>query len=337
MLDLMRKRVGVTLLLCVVLLHHATALGAQDTQRLQLYLSLGHPNNMTKPNLKVLGPSLRSLGYQTDKKGQGDLSFTLSPKIVYDSNVNGGFPGDGFTVFGFRFNIDEEYQAKSAPQIGVSAVVTGFARYGKGKIVEITGELDSLHNREFSVRRSAVSLCSKNDIGSWTFVDICASGRSTEKQLSSSDEEVISLKWSKILPVEKGALNIGARIQSEIGNANDSNVELNYVFRQFDSTETAVRFGSLASGDAKNNWNLQLSHTFYTFGRFVALQASFAESTGSPFFGNSRKDQYRSIAVKFPLGDKMVIGFGYEDNRSTIDLFSSASPTASIELRALRF
>ena len=153
----------------------------------------------TALNLKQL---LRRQGFYIDQPGWQRIATeqALYPQLSYVPNLNGGATQARLEFQDLTFYLRDDLLARGGMTVGAS--YDGLVRYGwdAGRYAEFRGQLGGLHapGPDLTATRGMLSVCSRNHMSGWRFLDLCVSHSEDHRNLQDTVRDAAEVSFSKL-------------------------------------------------------------------------------------------------------------------------------------------
>jgi hypothetical protein len=268
---------------------------------------------------------------------------SIYPIVQYSSNINGGNPPGNLVLGSLIFQGDPEFEQKSGMLYGLGARVESRYRLGEGRFLElnVVGTYARSPKNDIDVSSSFVSLCSKNHVKNWWYVDFCAATANISRDISNQTDDILSVAVSKV-------------ISTDSGNHHDLSVRYREIFSEnYDQEQVTFGVSSILNGELYTSLYLNLGEAIegqlvsrwaiggeigkLFNGKRVKLIAAYEESDGGALLGIAQKNETSTVGVSYEINEQITIFLGYQNISSSIDYYNVSEPTIGIELASLRF
>ncbi|MBT9385018.1 hypothetical protein KM176_14195 [Pseudooceanicola sp. CBS1P-1] len=299
------------------------------SERLRTYalahgLASGGPDLGTALDLKTL---LERQGFYLEGKGfhRIDAAQALYPTLSYVPNFNGGAPQDKLTLAGLTFTLREDLRARDAWAAGLG--YDGLVRFGwsEGRYIEMRGQVAGMRalSEDMTQRRGRVSVCSRNHVAGWTFVDGCLVHAENHRVLSDVTQDLVELSASHLFERGQTRHELGAallRAWQEDRRRDMVELTLDSVWRRdatrltFDVTTPAEDEDGLAlglSGDIR--WRIA--------GRVAGVGLSVSRSARTWFLGQERIDRGIGVSGLLQISRDLSMTVALSRIDSSVDFF----------------
>ena len=276
-------------------------------------------------------------GFTTAKTTLIAPSISVTPRVVFDQNTNGGNSKKPLVLGNMKFLGQPDLEKRSGLVAGAETSMKFRHATGWGKYVDFNASISeavdvSKLNR---IRTNNFKFCSINHIHNWTYLDACYGEASTEKELSSSTNIYKNYKLSKLFQFQTDTYG-------KIG--------LGHEFRNNGTFDQRVHIIELETLNAKRRLSLifkhgdkprvtnqhALKHSFTISSNFKLMQRSgnvaFTTSQygGSKLLGFDRNDKSHTLIFSTKISKHMNLQFGYHQNISSIDYYSDEYPILNL-------
>jgi hypothetical protein len=309
------------------------------TEYLKSNQSLGALNAVNTQMQRLAFPILGGQQLQT---GVISRQGRAAPVLSYDDNINGGSRNASFELGGFVFEGSPETIAKESVVVGAEVGGTLRYAYGRGRFVDVSGGLSAVYSPEHDLSKytASVSVCSKNHVQGWTFVDFCvgAGGQSTD--LSDSINYTASTAVTQLF-------SFGGYDHEATGSLEQNYFE-DYDQAQFGAALTtslgtpgSVTVGFEVGEDVDDtlhlNNRLYASYNTSAFQRPVSFQIERGLYDGGTFFGQDRVDETLTLSLRTRVSEQITIGVTARQNNSSVDFYDYETIGFSLGITGFQF
>lgn len=318
-------------------------LAKSERLRLRAYGQALSTRQMPHTGLARMRQDMVQQGYYSDKGALSPVArdMHVRPLLAWDGNINGGVLQDRFVINGLIFEADPEIRAKSGLVVGIS--VGGLLRYAwdEGQIVEIRGATELGWSPEHEISRTDVmlSICSRNHLAGWNFLDLCATNRHYWRELGNASTDQASAEISRIVSMPNSIHEVSLSYSWEFTAKDTHNQLAVSVESIWDTvvTEVSVAIADPRSGAAALRNNASASASWFAYDRSWSIDVWMQQSEGSRFLGTPRKDDVRGIGIAADLRPGASLRLGYWDSRSTAGVANYDQVTLDVRFDHLRW
>jgi hypothetical protein len=282
-------------------------------------------------NTLVLHPSTRSQG----------LSYSISPSLGRDQNINGGNPDKPLVLNGLTFVGQEELQAESGWLVGLNAGMSLSQPIAEGTYITSALQLyyGAHAGSNLRVGRYSLNTCANTQLSQAWYAGSCIAQSGTKRDLSSSRVQSISLEAGHVASltnVTQAAVGVQLeRVLTYDYAQNRYGFDLDVIHNFMPSTYVQVQKGQDVQGEHVLDFNLTVRQQIRLGRHGYGLSISRSVYNGSRLLGVAREDVIEALTVSTFLPDLGSINFGYSRTDSTIDYYDLDSPTFSVGFEAL--
>lgn len=268
--------------------------------------------------------------------------FSVQPRAFYDSNPNGGNPSDTLDLGnGLIFTFPQDSLAKPAPVLGSSVGMGGKIGYARGKYLDLNASLSGGYSIGAFDPQSdwALSACSRNHLGGWSFLDICANRTGSNRKLSASLSSRIEARFTQLglvldHPVEFTGL---AFRQDQSGQwLPGAGVEVKALVGESSALGLGIESEWAAAGQPHQAYDAYVSLSSQFWNRDIDLRLSRSLSLDGQILGLGHDDQTTGLSVTVPVKPGVSLSAGYTLTDSTVDFYDQGSFSFSLILAGLR-
>jgi len=351
----MRLRDGVGLAFAILLMNAPPVFGGEiermwvadlaGSERLGL-LAYGEAlstGQMPRPGLARMRQEMTRQGYYfaggPPSRVAGNIQ--VGPLLAWEGNINGGVLQDRFAIGGLIFQADPEFRAKSGLIAGISA--GGLLRYAwaEGRLVEMRGAAELGWSPEHEISRTdlMLSICSRNHLAGWNFLDLCAIRRYHGRELGNASTDQASAEISRIVSAPNSIHEVSLRYAWESTadkNERQVGVSIESIWDRA-VTEIAVAIGDPFSDAGFLRDRIDASVAWFAHDRSWSLDVWMQRSEGDMFLGVPRKDRLRGIGIATDLRPGTSLRLGYLDSSSTAGIANYDYVTLDLRFGYLRW
>jgi hypothetical protein len=283
--------------------------------------------------LNIVNNQMQRLAFPIIDNGQPQTGIilrqgSLAPILSYDDNINGGNRNSSFELGGFVFEGAPATIAKQGIVLGGEVGGTLRYAYGRGRYLDVSGGLSAVYSPEYSLLKYAASasVCSKNHVKGWTFVDFCASAGGQKTDLSDSVGYAASMSVTQLFSLGgydhqiEGSLKqnyfedynqfqFGGALTTSLGNPGSFTV--------------GFGLGEDVNGKLHLNNRVYVGYNTSLFERPMSFQIERAVYDGGTFFGQNRVDKTLVLSMRSQISKQMTLSINARRNDSTIDFYKS--------------
>ena len=287
-------------------------------------LATGGPDLGTALNLKQL---LQRQGFYIDQSGWQPIATeqALYPHLSYVPNLNGGATQERLEFQDLSFYLRDDLLARGGMAAGAS--YDGLVRYGwdAGRYAEFRGQLGGLHapGPDLTATRGMISVCSRNHLSGWRFLDLCVSHSEDHRDLQDTDRDAVEFGFGTLF--ERGRtrheLNLSLS-RRQTGNTiaasprsgwTRSGGGLRPACRWSWVRQTGRRERPAITAAGEIRWRLA--------DRVVGLGLSLSRSPETTFLGETRRDHGVGLSGLVTVTDNLMLTAAYLRNRSSVGFF----------------
>ena len=269
--------------------------------------------------------------------------INLSPVVAYDDNINGGNRNSSFTLGDtLTFTVDEDARAKEGVVLGAAINANMRYGYGRGDYLDAAGSFSAVHapTEDLEKYNYGFSLCSRNHIQGWTFLDGCATTQSQIVDLGTAREDAVRLTATQLLQ----AGGYDHALSATFGHVWFTNFEQNTYasslttsLGKLGSASITLDLGDAVDGAHAQRERLTLNYVTSIADRTFSFSASQANARGSMFLGDLREDVTTTFGVRTDLTDQISVNIRLTDNASTVDFFEYRSVSVGFGFTGFSF
>ncbi len=334
----MRKFASILgLLLQVIVAGNAAA---QDVERLFIVRNMeGSATLIDDQRVASIGSLLTWNGYRTDSGGGNGFRLSLTPQLYSDPNMNGGYTGTGFTLYGFQFIVDPAFRAKQGTVLGAKLSSEAFVKTGPGRTLRFSSDFSLGKTSEHTLKDANAALCSLNEIVNRLYFDTCFQKWLIDRTLGDSTSTTQSVQLSKIFLTGDGIASVALKASKDT-NANTSVRSIQITARTL--SKSGVLGELYLASDIENSGQfgyetIGMSLQSELFGATTSLSFETTRSTDGLFYGTLRSAEAAKVTVSRKIANDLTLEIGYQRTDASIELFSSENMTFSLSMRPILF
>lgn len=328
----------------------ASCLTASSNERLSNYCLVQRVNNRIASlrTAQIIDYRLKREGYARGLGLPGrtkQFSFQpyVTPILGYETDINGGNPNKPLQLGRLTFIGDPELVRKEGIVAGAGAGAYGRYLVGEGRYIDYGFGASYAHSVEhdIGIQRRFASVCSKNHVANWWYLDGCAGSSYVEKDLTEDTRNTLSLTTTKLF-----TLSANSHHQASFGvnRVYEDGYEQNQLALGFQtihsngwhSSINAV-FGESIDGEIAVREAVSASLALPVRNRRFTVSASYSEADGAKLLGIVRAEETWSFSASYNVYKNIDVGLGYTETDSTIDYFDVSTPTVSLSFKPIRF
>lgn len=281
----------------------------------------------------------QGIGIDSNSPNINLLSLQIEPNLRYSSNTNGGNPRKDLVLNGYEFTSAEDNWATAGLLVGINAKVNASAPipvFGEGRFVTLTAHfLEEASGKGERLSSNNFTLCSKNHLLDWWYLDSCYRLQSNSTMLTDYTSSTKELTLEKVYdPSTWGYSSIKLSVAKDSTPTFDQSIiKLGgaVMFYKGTSVSYTHTLGNSVEGFLSLNTGSALSFKNHSF----SLNLGYYEFEGGSLMGVPRDDIIKSVFVSKEIGENVIIDVGFSETKSTIDYFTSLSPYFSVRIPSL--
>ncbi len=264
----------------------------------------------------------------------------LAPVLRYDSNINGGTPGETILIAGLPFSIPPESRARAGLIFGAS--LGGAARLSVSPTAVLDANLSAslAKGQGSSVQTTAASLCFGQFLGGTNWLDLCLQRNIAERALSQSDQTTASIGLTQQFASDFALSEAEFKLRQSVTEDYQKlslDLGLTTARAQWGALETRVEFGQHIAGQHTRLFGASLSLMRPILGADTLFYASYAREGGAGFFGTARKDQVVSLGLSRQITSIVGLNLSLQDRQSTLANYDGVTLGIDFTFRDLTF
>ena len=284
----------------------------------------------------------RGLGFAGRAK-QFSFQLYVTPILDYETDINGGNPNKPLKLGNLTFTGDPNLVREEGIVVGAGAGAYGRYLAGEGRYLDYGIGASYAHSFEYDIgiERRFASLCSKNHIKNWWYIDGCASSSYVDKDLTEDTRNKISVTASKLF---MSSSNSHHQASASVKRVYDEDYEQNQVSLGFETihsngwhTAVSATIGESIDGEIAVREAVSASLALPVRNRRLTVSTSYSEADGAKLLGVERAEETWAFSASYNIYKNVDVSIGYTETDSTIDYFDVATPTVSISFEPIRF
>jgi hypothetical protein len=264
-----------------------------------------------------------------------------APVLSYDGNINGGVVNETFTFNGLTFEADPASRAKAGLVFGVSGGGMARLAISNAKYVEARLQGEAVWSPEHRIGRSIaqLGLCSRNHVTGWTFLDLCHTAWSIDRELGSSTTHKTDVALTHLFQSAASYHELTATVSEaryDIGR--QPSVTLSWTaLWDVAATSVSVTHAAPIAGETALSSRIDADVLWQMGGRPVKVGLWHQRADGGTFLGSARADRATGISVAFQVRPRVTVQVAYLVNSSTVDFFDHRSLSLSARFGAMQW
>lgn len=349
-----RARTGLFAALLLLLTAHPIAADAFDRMRiadlsgserlrLRAHGQALSSHRLPPPSIARMRQDMTRQGYYFDG-GPPILvarDIRAAPLIAWDGNINGGVLQDRFVLNGLVFEANPDYRARSGIVTGASAGALLRYAWGSGRLIELRSAAEIGWSAEHGIGRAdlLLSVCSRNHLVGWSFLDLCATGQRYWRDLGQGSARQVSASVSHVVSAPESLHEIRLEYMRASTTGRDQDRIAVRVESVWDRalTEIALTLGEPLDDAVSLRYRFSAGVGWIAAERGWRLDLWTQRAEGGRFLGVPREDRARGIGLATDLRPGTSLRLGYLDSRSTAGIANYDQVTLDIRFASLRW
>lgn len=329
---------------------YAGCVNAAQNERLANFCLVQRTNHqsLTFETAQIIDFRLKREGY-TDGLGLpvGIERFSFQPYVTpilnYETDINGGNPSRPLQLGSLTFTGNPELVREEGVVLGAGVGANGRYITGQGRYIDYSFGVSYAHSFEhdIGIQRRFASICSRNHLTNWWYLDGCANSSYVEKDLTEATRNALSLTTSKLFTSSANnhhQASIGVnRIYDEDYQQNQLVFGFQTIHRNGWHSALNATLGESIDGEIAVREALSASLSLPVSNRRLTLSANYSEADGARLLGFERAENTWSVSATYSFYENIDVSIGYVETNSTIDYFDVSTPTIGINFRPIRF
>ncbi|MBW3243628.1 hypothetical protein KUV57_13220 [Epibacterium sp. DP7N7-1] len=252
-----------------------------------------------------------------------NLSF--SPVMTQDSNINGGYASDSFTVSGIPFTIGKEYEAVGGLVVGVSG--SGRARIALGNDTALDlragASLGYAPDHDMYKINVATSACVEHMVNYSTYLHGCIDAGYRDYDLGETYQAAARVGVSRVFTSDYGVHEAKAELKLRYmdgGNEYDQAIasfSLSSAFPGPYALNVGLQLGEEVDGVLVMRERAMVGLGFMAFDRPTSVSLAVQSNRGGKWLGEDLTQTVTSLSLSHQFSNKITIsGFVSQANSS---------------------
>jgi hypothetical protein len=256
-------------------------------------------------------------------QGPQILSSTVrvGPVLRYDSNINGGTPGETISIGGLPFSISPETRAVSGIVWG--GAVSGSLRLSLSPTTILDANLSAsrAQGQGAMITTRSAALCLGQYLGGSDWLDLCLARDVADRALSHNDQTSVSIGLTQQFATDFALSEAQIKLRQTVVTDYQKlslDLGLSTARARWGLLETRAELGQYIAGEHTRLFGATLSLTRPVLGTDTVIFASYSREGGASFFGDPRWDQVVSLGLSRPITDVLGLNLSLQDRQSTL-------------------
>lgn len=265
--------------------------------------------------------------------------YDVVPILRYDDNLNGGMKNDSFTALGLEFRIDEAQVAKEGLLVGTEARSDTRVAIGGQTALDVDLGAWVGYSARYDLSKMGMNgqACVSKRIDFARHIQGCAGASLDNYELGKGSLTFISADYIHLFHAGPGLheARLGTRKNRRFTESGDYDQQslsfgLTSAWRNGFATTLHLRLGEAVEGRHVTRKQIDVGATPVVLDKPISLQASWRESEGGLFLGESRTDGTWSFSASRSLNKRVAMRIGYFATNSTADFYDDQGIEFSI-------
>tara|TARA_B110000908_G_C10258593_1_gene457426 strand:+ start:400 stop:1506 length:1107 start_codon:yes stop_codon:yes gene_type:complete len=291
--------------------------------------------------LKLEG-RVKGLGFPSRLKASS-ISKNISPILSYSDNINGGNSSEPLVLGNNTFIGNETLYRKEGIVGGLGVGLNGRHIYAERRYLNYS--INSSYTRSLKygsgISSNNASFCSINHIKDWWFVDACTNLSTTNKEITDSKNNNISLVGSKVYSSDKNTYNeatLGMNLyHAETFTQNQLLIGYKTIHSNGLYSAVNLTLGEGVENQLTTQFAIKAQLTAQINNKPLNLSINHTNSGGGMLLGFERNQSDIGILVSYPVWGYLDLNLGYRKSNSNIDYYDSSTPTFGIQFKPYKF
>ncbi|QYK40995.1 MAG: hypothetical protein KF887_16620 [Paracoccaceae bacterium] len=283
-------------------------------------------------------------GYYFDGPGIAVVETGLwaAPLLSWDGNINGGVLQDRFWQNDLLFEADPAFRARAGVVAGASAGGQMRLAWANGRVIELRSQAEFAWSPEHDLYRgdAALALCSRNHVTGWTFLDLCARGSRSWRDLGDRSAWQASVGLSRVIAAPRGLHELGIGLARTGGPDRQSQDQIALsVESVWDhaTSRISLTLGEPVAGETALDRRMDAGLAWHWNDRAWRFDLWHQSADGGAFLGVPRRDRASGASIGVEIRAGTELRLGYARNRSTAGFAEYDQFTVDLRFGRLRF
>lgn len=320
-----------------------SGLAWSDAIRLRALGAAASENQLDSGLTRALQRELELQGYYSPRHQITPIArqVWLMPLLAWDGNINGGMMKDRFDFNGLIFEADPSYRAKAGVVLGGSLGGMSRLAWDEGRWIDLQAQAEIGYSPKHDVARQDLWLqaCSRNHLTGWNFLDLCASGNRSFRELGNDQSHRLEAEFRHVAASSTGLHEVGiklARVDSRSRDQNRIGFSLESLWDK-GATQIAVTLGEEIPDATVLRQRVDFGIKSKVLDRNIGMDLWGQMANGSAFLGRFREDKTWGIGVSADLRPGIDLRLGYSDSRSTAAIADYQQITLDLRFDPLKW
>ena len=269
-------------------------------------------------------------------------SWSISPALRYESNINGGINADTIYVYGLPFAVDEKSKAISDTTGGIAMSSSLHIAAAHGVILTMAAKGEYRHalKKNFSVRSASFNIGLSKNFENMRYIQALAyvGGRWTDFQHGKNYSA--ALTYGRLTGSARQLQDMSLTVARVFNNKvwqNRLRANWSLGLPAAGYFTLSLEKGERIAGEMLFDYAIGLSWSDFLFGRATSFSLSHREEKGIRIAGTEREDRVWSLRAERRISANLNGYIAVEKRDSTVDAFSDTLLDLGIVIRSLRF
>lgn len=297
-----------------------------------------------QPELAPVAEALaKSLSYSENVNfWQPKFRFTISPKLNYNDNINGGLPFDEIALGPFIFKVDDDSRAKAGILLGLQGDLAMHMSLAKGITLQSHASLGGNYAPKHDIGQKTFNLgtCISKMAENWAYIETCIRRTGIKRHLNAEYRTTTSLKGGGIFRIRQALHDLSGEISLQnYRGERQSRIKLGVtsVVKDFGTFQYGVLFGEKIEDLQMQTRGVDLSYSTIFAGRPSTINLAYSKEDGSKVFGTERVDKKYVLRLSREIGKSVFVFLSVEKTDSTASVFSRVSLEAGLSFRRFQW
>ena len=285
----------------------------------------GLPQEARDARQKLLG----NMGYLGDFGDVSKPKLSFSPILTHDSNINGGFTSDSFTISGIPFTVGEEYKAVGGLVVGLSASANVKVSLGERNMLDLNAGGSVAYSPEHDMSKVTVgaSACLNHMFSYSTYGYACMDA--SYKSYDLGETKAVSVKTGMTHAFDSSIgvheINGGLQLNRMLSGAEYdqaiASLSLSSAIAGPYAVTVGAQFGEDVDGVLVMRERVFAGLGFHMFERPTSISISLQNNRGGKWLGEARSDQVTTVGLSHQVSDRMTLSGTVAFTESSAEFF----------------
>lgn len=264
-----------------------------------------------------------------------------TPLLAWDGNINGGLMKDRFDFNGLTFEANPDYRAKAGLVLGGGLGGMTRLAWDEGRWIDLTAQAELGYSPKHEIARQDLWLqaCSRNHLAGWSFLDLCASGNRSFRELGNDQGHRLETTFRQVTASKSALHEYGiklARVDSQSRDQNRIGFSVESLWNN-SATQIGLTLGEPIPEATVLRQRIDFGIKSTLFDRKIGFDLWGQKADGSAFLGTPREDKTWGLGVSADLRPGIDLRLGYSDSQSTAAIADYKQVTLDLRFDPLKW